>query len=299
MNDAAPSDRRAGIWNFHEHDSRRSLILCGTGAVLGLVVAGLGLFTADGTRTSQVAPQNAATVNGVPVLMSDFAVQVKALYDVPLSQATPAQKRKALDDMIREELYVQRGVELSMQTDITEVRQALVLAVEAQASLDARMAQPGEKELQDYYAANRARYADEGTMTLDEYLLPVSDAARAPAVVAALRRGEAPATLGLKRSARMTDGEAFYFAAKIHLGDALFDVARRLKSSEVSDAVRQGDALHILVMRANRTPPPPPFKQVRPQVLKDFVDAQAATLTAGNERFLRKRADIQFQDGLK
>jgi hypothetical protein len=299
MTDAQTADTPANLWDFRTPNARRSLLLCSAGAVLGLAIAGLGLFTAEGTRTSSVPTEDAALVNGVPVLMSDFAAQVKALYDVPLSQATPQQKREVLDDMIREELYVQRATEISMQTDITEVRQALVLAVESQASLDARMAQPSEKEMRDYYAANPTRYADEGTMTVDEYLLPLNAAGRGLAAVAGLRVGANPAALGLKPSGRMNDGEEFYFAAKIHLGDQLFGIAKALKAGGVSDAIRQADAFHILVMRANRAPPPPPFQQVRAQVLNDYVEAQAATLTTGNERFLRKRADILIQDGLK
>ncbi|WP_294092173.1 peptidylprolyl isomerase [Sphingomonas sp.] len=287
------------LGSLAEPNARRSLILCTIGLVAGLLIAGFGLFTAEGTRVSGVAPENVATVNGVPILMSDYALQLRAVYDLPLDGATPAQKRRVLDDMIREELYVQRGIELGMQTDTIEVRQALVGSVEAMAASDAASAQPGEKELQAFFAANPEKFADEGMMTLDEYILPTgADGARA---VADLRvAGTQPAVLArhrLKRSGRMTDGEEFYFAAKIHLGERLFEIARKLDTGHVSDPVALPDGTHILVMRSNSRPPAPDFAKVRDRVRSDYIAAQKATLIAGNERFLRKRADIQIQRG--
>ncbi|MDB5686967.1 MAG: peptidyl-prolyl cis-trans isomerase [Rhizorhabdus sp.] len=292
------------MWSLSSPSARRSLILCGTGAIVGLAIAGLGLFTAKGTRTSVVPAEDVAVVNQVPILMSDYVTQIRALYEVPLSGASAAQKKQVLDDMIREELYVQRGVELGMQADTIEVRTALVGAVEAQAAADATMAQPDEGQLRAWYQAHLATYADEGTMTLDEYVRPGADQAKAAAaVVAELRKaGASPAAaagLGLRRTARMTDGEEFYFAARIHLGDRLFALAKGLKAGAVSEPVPQPDGLHILVMRHNDSPLPRPFAEVRDRVLADYIGAQAKLLTAGNERFLRKRADIVVQKGFE
>ncbi|HEX7872535.1 MAG TPA: peptidylprolyl isomerase [Sphingobium sp.] len=286
----------ADIWAFSQPNARRSLLLCAGGALLGLAIAGFGLFTAEGTRTGSVPAEDVALVNQVPILMSDYVQQVRVLYDVSLAQATPAQRRQVLGDMIREELYVQRGIELGMQADTIEVRQALVSAVEAQAQADAVMAQPDEAQLRAFYAANRARYADEGVIELDEYVLPGGDAAGA---VAALRKGASPATLGLRRTERMTDGEEYYFAARIHLGDALFAAARALDAGQVSDPVPAKDGAHILIVRRNSKPQPHAYAEVRDRVLNDYIASQAKTLTAGNERFLRKRADVAIQRGFE
>ena len=113
------------------HSERRSIMLCAIGAVGGLIVAGAGLFTAQGTRIAGVPAEDVAMVNQVPILMSDYVANLRAAKGVGLDKATPAQKKEILDQMIREELYVQRGIELGQQNDITEVRTALVGAVEA------------------------------------------------------------------------------------------------------------------------------------------------------------------------
>lgn len=301
MHDKArlPSD----IWSPHRTSSRRSLILCAVGALAGLGIAGVGLFTAKGTRTASVPAEDVALVNQVPILMSDYVQQIRALYDVPLAKATAVQKKQVLDDMIREELYVQRGVELGMPADTLEVRQALVSAVEAQAQADATMAQPDEAQLRSFYQASRSRYADEGVIELTDYVLPASAAGRAPEAVAALRREGALSAVagrfGLKMADRMQDGEEFYFAARFHLGERLFAVARALKDGEVSAPVPMPDGVHILAVRHNSQPQPRTFEEVRDRVLGDYVANQAKILTAGNERFLRKRADVVVQRGFE
>ena len=82
-----------------------------------------------------------------------------------LSEATPAQKRAALNSMIREELYVQRGIELGLQNDFIEVRNALVSAVEAQQEIDANATVPIEQELRDFYQNHIQNFQPEGLMT--------------------------------------------------------------------------------------------------------------------------------------
>ena len=290
-----------GFWRLDVPSERRSLMLCAIGAVAGLAIAGMGLFTAQGTRTQGVAAENVATVNGVPILMVDYLTHLRALFDTSLTDATPAQKRRVLDDMIREELFVQRGVELGVQTDTTEVRVEMVGAVEAKTAADATAAVPSEVELRTHYERNRAKFDGEGVMTVAEYLAPAGQ--DAAAAVRDLRaNGATDAVLqrhGLQRSDRMNDGEEYYFAARIHLGDQLFQQARALPDGGVSDAIAIEGRPHILVMQSNRPPVPPPFDAIRDRVVADYVDQHQKTLIAGTERFLRKRADIQVQDGFE
>ena len=289
-----------GIWSFNQPSARRSLILCALSAITGLVIAGFGLFTAKGTRTSSVPADDVALVNGVPILMSDYIQQIRTLYDVPLSAATPAERRKTLDDMIREELYVQRGVELGLQSDTIEVRDALVGAVEAQTAADATMAQPSDAELRAYYAAHLIDFADEGVLALEDYRLPpgASPAAVAAASTALHAAGPAGIT-AVPRSGAMADGDEYYFAARLHLGAKLFVIAQGLKAGEVSPPVALADGTHIVVMVHNVPPVAPPFAAIRDKVLAAAIDAQAKRLTAANGRFLRKRADIQVAKGFE
>jgi parvulin-like peptidyl-prolyl isomerase len=277
--------------------TRRSLILCAAGAALGLMIAGYGLFTAPGTRFAGMPTEDAAVVNGVPILRSDVIQQLSALYGVSLARSTPDQRRKVLDDLIREEIYVQRGVEMGLANDEVEVRQALVSATESKVAQDAMTTRPSEQELSAWYSSHRPKYATEGVMLVREWLLPRSgDAARA---VAVLRAGGSPQAAGLRTSGRVDDGEEFYFAAKIHLGERLFAVAARLSDGQVSDPIEASDGTHIIQMVRNTKPVAIPFDQVRDRVLQDFLADKIARLQAGNERFLRRRADIRIADDLR
>src|SRR5271155_2034685 len=154
--------------------SRRSFVLLGCGALLGLVMAGYSLFTARGTSTLMVPPEDVALVNQQPISRSDYLLQLQTLYGVDLQDATATQRRKVLDDMIREELFVQRGKELDVASTDPDVRSAMVNAVELEIAADAITAQPSEPQLRAYYASHRERYASEGIMTVRDYVFPPS-----------------------------------------------------------------------------------------------------------------------------
>lgn len=288
---------RDEVWDVHQAVGRRSIMLAALGALIGLAIAGYGLFTAQGTRTAAVPAEDAALVNNIPILRADLIAQVTALYSVPFAQASQAQKQRVLDDMIREELYVQRGVEMGLPNDDADVRQALVQATEGQITQDAMTSKPSEDELAQWYAAHRARYASEGLMTLHEWLAPAG--ADGKRIMAALRGGASPSSLGLKTTGRVDDGEEFYFAAEEHLGKALFAIARGLQNGAFSDPVSAPDGLHILQMVENKLPVPTPFAEARDQVLGDFLADKVARLQTGNKRFLKKRADIKIASDLR
>lgn len=299
--DSGLPDPPRNRWRFDTPSEKRSLVFCAIGAVAGLVVAGAGLFTAQGTRIAGVPPEDAAIVNHVPILMSDYVTQVTALYGVGLDKATTDERRRTLDTMIREELYVQRGIELGLQNDVVEVRTALVGAVEGQGAVDADATQPTEQALRDFYQARAATYADEGVMTVADYR--TTDLGQALAAVAAIRGGQPVATAaaahGLLDTGKTDDGEEFYFAARIHLGPRLFDVARGLKGGQVSDPVPAADGVHMLAVEHNVAPSPQPFGRVREAVLADYRKDKVARLQAGTDQFLRKRADVQIAPGFR
>ena len=163
---------------------KRGLVLMGFGAVAGLIMAAIGLFTAKGTSTLLVPPEDVALVNQQPIVRSDFLTQLQTLYDVDYEHATPAQRRKVLDDMIREELFVQRGTELDVASADPATRMAMVSAVEQQAVTDAMTELPSDEKLLAYYNANKSRYSSDGYMTVRDLVFP---ATAAPDALAAAR----------------------------------------------------------------------------------------------------------------
>lgn len=261
-------------------DPRRALTLCAIGAVIGLLIAGYGLFSARGTRIAGVPAEDVALVNGVPVLRSDYVAQLRALHDVSPTAASAAQRREVIDGMVHEELYVQRGLELGVPNDDIDVRAALVTATEAMTAADVLAAQPSEAELRAYYAAHQQRYASEGTMVLRDSIVAV---------------GGGPAV----DSGKMADGEEYYFAARLHLGDRLFRAALALGDGQSASLVTVDGRTHRLEMLHNQRPRANPFETVRDRVLADFQKDKAARVEVANARYLRRRAEVQIADDLQ
>jgi hypothetical protein len=94
-------------------------------------------------------------------------------------------------------------------------------------------------------------------------------------------------------------GEEFYFAAKIHLGNDLFEIARNLPDGAVSPPIPRADAIHLLYMVKNKKPLPFDFEAARLQVSNDFRNDAIGHLRSDDEAFLRKRANVLISDDLR
>ena len=280
--------------------NRRSFVLMGGGALAGLLMAGYSLFTARGTSTLIVPAEAVALVNQQPIARSDYLLQLQTLYGVDLQHATAAQRHKVLDDMIREELFVQRGKELDVAATDPDVRAAMVSSVELEIAADAVTSQPSEAQLRSYYASHQARYASEGVMTLRDLVFPD---AKAAAEAAEVLRSSVPTPALLERwhasDSRKVADEEFYFAARIHLGDALFDVARDLPDGAASPPIPRPDGILVLYMFKNNRPAPFDFAAARDQVLTDYRNDAIGHLRSGDEAFLRKRANVLIADDIR
>ncbi len=279
---------------------QRSFILMGLGALIGLIVAGYALFTAKGTSTLMVPAEDVALVNQQPISRVDYLLQLQAIYSTDLEHATEAQKRKVLDDMIREELFVQRGKELDVASIDPDVRAAMVNAVEQMAAADAISGVPSDAKLKDYYQAHQDRYAQEGRMTAIDFVFPgADDAAQAAKAMQSGEPAQAVAARFHGRDSGKVTGEEFYFAAKIHLGDSLFAIARALPSGGASQPITLQDGAHVIAMVKNIVPVPTDFADAREQVLSDYRNDAIKRVTGSDEVFLRKRANILVAKDLR
>jgi len=279
-------------------NTRRAFLLMAAGGVIGLALAGVSLFTAKGTSTLIVPPDAVATVNQQPISRIDFEGQLRSL-GVDPGKATPAERHGVLEDMIREELFVQRAKELDLAVVDPDIRAAMVKGVEAQAAADAITAQPTEAALRDYYDHHRERYASEGTLVVRDLVFPVGRGTTARAALAA----HAPVEDVLRRTGGRdtgkTQGEEFYFAARIHLGEVLFGAARALDAGAVSQVIAQPDGDHVLLVVSNQRPRPYGFEAARAQVATDRQADAVVKAQAGDARFLRKRANILVAKDLR
>ncbi len=287
---------------------RRSMVLLACGASIGLLIAGYGLFTAKGTRSRGVPPEAVAMVNQRQILRSDFMAQAETQYSVPFAQTSAEQRHKTLEDMIDEELLMQRGLEMDLPSYDPDVRNALVAGVELEVTAEVLAQQPTDEELRRYYEQHQDRYSSEGVMQLRDLVLgpevlprPAAHAAAGQAA-ADVRRGEPLEAVikryGLRDSGRFMNagridlGDIYQFAVRAKLDDALYDALVPLKEGEISDPVDDADGVHVIAMIKRRFPAPQPFEQASGRVWNDLKAEAQAKVRAANLAYLRGRADI-------
>jgi parvulin-like peptidyl-prolyl isomerase len=298
MNRMLPDARK--LLGANRVSTKRSLMLMTFGAAAGLVLAGYSLFTAHSTTTLFVPADDVALVNQQPITRADYYAQIQTDYSLDFPATTKEQRQKVLNDMIREELFVQRGKELDVGETDPDVRAATVNAVEQMAAADVMTEKPDQRKLRAYYDAHRDRYAEEGLMTVaDLVFASANDAGEAMDAI----RGGAPVTSALTRfhgrDSGKEHGEDFYFAARIHLGDALFGVARALPAGGIGGPVKLADGFHLLAMAKNTPPKLRDFETALPQLLNDYRNDEIKRVTQAYNAFLKKRANILIAGDFK
>jgi parvulin-like peptidyl-prolyl isomerase len=289
--------------------NRRSMVFLACGALIGLAIAAYGLFTAKGTRSSGVPAEAVALVNQRQILRSDFMTQTETQYSVPFAQTTREQRKKILEDMIDEELMMQRGLEIDLPSSDPDVRNALVAGVELEVTADVVAQQPTSEELHAYYERHRSRYSSEGIMQLRD-LVVRPDASRSAAAAHAvaiktaadIRAGqpldEVIKRYGLVDSGRFmaaghTDlGDIFEFAVRAKVDDALYNALSPLKDGEISDPVDESDGVHLIAMIKRRLPVSRTFEQASNRAWADVKREAEAKVRAANLVYLHGRADI-------
>jgi hypothetical protein len=301
----APSGKGGAFWDFTRFNAARSIILFSLGSAIGLGIAGYGLFTAKGTVIRRVPPENVAMINGRPILRTDFIAQTETETAKPFGEATLPERLKVLDEMLREELFVQRGLELDFPGTDPDTRAALVAAVEQQVVADVTTHQPTDDELRKYFEEHRSNYATEGTMTLHNLVLAKGkgpDAMATAQKAADALRAHTPLdqvekTYGLTEIVPEHAGEEqFYFAQKIHLGEPLFERVLALNDGDIAEPVEMPDGIHVVQMIKNIKPLPLTFERVRSQVLTESIAAAKKKLEDADLRYLREKATILIAD---
>jgi parvulin-like peptidyl-prolyl isomerase len=279
---------------------RRSMLFFALGALTGLVIAGYGLFTAKGTQSHTVPPEDLALVNSRPILRSDFMTQVQTQFSVPFAQSSPPQRRRVLEDMLAEELQVQRGLEIDLPSFDPDVRTAMVAGVELEISADVLAQQPTDQQLRDYYAAHISKYMSQGQLRLRDLVAKSkSDAQQAVAALRAslpldkvMQRYHLEDSRALLDAGQVDTGEVFEFAAKAKLGAEVYAAAATLQGGQVSDPIPQSDGVHVVVMLEHRMPVQEDYAAAADKVWNDFKNDAQAQVREAEVRYLRSRADI-------
>jgi hypothetical protein len=285
-------------------DSRRALLLYALGSVLGLAIAGYALLTARGTETRHLPEEDVALINQQPILRSDFITQTESETGLTFDRTSHAQRLRVLDEMVQEELKVQRGLELNFAETDQDTRNALANVVDQQIVAEVTTSQPSEQQLHDYYEAHRDQFHTPGVMTVCDMWLPggnMNDGTQSTAVraaVAQIRSGAALAQVlpryGLVNRNQCEDN--FYFAIKIHLGDQLHKLAAQMPGGSVSDPIQASDGIHVVQMLKNVMPVADSYVEARSQLEGEYRMEREDRVRTGTMNFLRGRSKMLIAD---
>jgi hypothetical protein len=293
--------------------ARRGITLPVAGVIVGLALAAAGLFQKGVPRQTAVPPGYVALVNGQGVLMSDFVSETQTEMEKPFDATTAAERARVLHRMIDRELLVQRALVLDLPETTTEVRTAMADAVSAQAAAPALAEQPMEAALFAYYQKHRSRYLSYGSMRFRDLVLHVGGYANADQsfsqadadaieAVYQLRSGtsieEVTEHFGLVDSGAGGREPQLDFAARLHLGPRLYQVASGLSTGRVSDPVPMPDGVHVIVMQVRQPPAAEDFPTARAQVYSDYRQALVRQADEANLELLRSQARILLTPGL-
>ena len=298
----AKSDFWARMAEVHP---RRSLALFAIGTALGLGIAAYGLFTAAGTRISGVPAEDVALINGRHILRTDFIAQAQIETALPFEQTTKEQRLKVLNEMVEEELLVQRGLEVDLAASDPDVRAAEVAGVQLQVDADVLAQQPSDEQLEAYYNAHKDNYAGEGIMALrdlvirpDENLTQDQAMAKAKQAADAFRKGDGSddvaATYDFKDSGKIERGDLFDFAVKIKLSPALYGAAEKLAARQASEPITDAGDIHLILMEKHEAPAARTFADARDAVVQDYKKDEQARVENANLQYLKSKADIQL-----
>jgi len=269
------------------------------GAALGLAMAAQSLFSAQAGEGAALPPGQVAQVNGRAILMSDFVSQVQTLSGQPFAQTALAQRRRVLDDMVREELFVQRALEMDFAATDSDTRNALVAALEQQVVAEVELAPPDDAQLRAWFERHAQDFQSIGSMRLRWWSAgpQASQQALRQALVAVRGGAAVEATLaqaGLQRQP-LGDEDLYDEVLRAKLGPALLEQARLLATGAVSEPLRGADgSVHVLQMLAHQPARPRPFEQARADVLKAYLREQSSQRKQATEAYLRSKARIRL-----
>lgn len=260
---------------------------------IGVLLALVGLIDAGDAPLDDAT---AALVNDQPVTTDELRslLQRRAREGAPVDQLL-----RTLDDMIDEELLIQRAQELGILRRDSNVRVAIIQAMEKSILNEERGRPISDEELIAFYRENTALFSEPLTLQLEELVL--SDVTEVESVEAALRAGTSvdelaaglasismtrlpPVPLSLESLARRYPGEVIARLEEASAGDVLLHESSR------------GTHLTRVIHRLEASTPD--FEEVQLSVLNELQIQRQEAAYDEYLLWLRERAEIRKNERL-
>ena len=274
---------------------RRGRALLAAGAAAGLAAA---LWGALGPPArDRVGNDVIATVNGVAIGRADYQRALGSLVADKRSPVTAADERRVLDNLVDEQLLVERGLELGLGEQDIAVRKALIDAMIQFAVAGAAGREPDEAELRRFYAERPQLVLSDAQLRVRVVSFPSRDAARVESMRRALLGGASFDDAVRKAGAEpVAVPDTLLPPGKLadYAGPAVRDAALAMTPGDVAGPLDVGGVPSFVLLVDRTAPTAPPFEQVRDAVAEEWRRRQAEVALAQYIAALRRSAVIDY-----
>ena len=236
------------------------------------------------------ADQAAAVVNGVVISQADLARAVEAIAGDKRNPLTAADRARALDTLITEELLIQRAEQIGLLQSDRMVRSAVVDAMVQAIVSREQAAAPDEQTLRRFYDEHPLLGAEAVRVQLVHAARPWP----ATATVTALRQGQAfesvfaPAAL-----TPLPPGWLRMDALTTYLPGGVLQSLPGLVPGDIAGPIRIGEQAHFVWLQDKQPGQRPPFEALRDQVLVAWQARHQERAVIDTVARLRASAEIQ------
>jgi hypothetical protein len=282
--------------------STRTLVLLALGAAAGLVLASVGLLEPGRGSGADVPDDAVAVVNGEVIRRDDFLRLLAGFESDTRNPLDDEGRRHVLDRMIEEELLVQRGLQLGLARMDRRVRADLTSSLIASVVSTAEETEPDEGELRDFLSSEREFFTRPGRLRVRQIFFRTSGEdgeagareratrARAALVDAGRPIEEVEAEFGDEVISPLPDAYLPAIKLREYIGPSALAAVESLEVGEISQPVRSGVGIHLLVLVDRKPPVAPPFEEIEPQVRVEWR-------RRAGDRALRAYLDQLRRDG--
>ena len=285
-------------------EGRRARWLLAAGTAAGIGLSAVGLVRGAALPGNALASGDVARVNGVPIQRAELDRVIAALASDKRTPLEEADRARALDRLVEEELLVQRGVEIGLLDSEPGVRKALVQAVVYSVVAEAESDEPDADTLRAFYEENREYFGAGERLRVERLVFrgeggrPGAPAERARAAREALVAGEAPAAVRNRLAdipvLPLPDTLLPLPKLREYLGADVVEQLRAAPGSAWSEPLADTEGLQLLRVAERRSAESEPFEAVAAAVAAEWRRREGDRALREYLDFLRAQADIAF-----
>ena len=220
-----------------------------------------------------------------------------------LRQPTADELKGLVNDLLNERLMAREAEAMGLAQDDTVIRRRLAQKLKFLVEDTARLAEPSEAQLQQYFAANATHFATPGKLSFKQvYFNPkhrTDAAADAKSVLAELNAGEVEPAGG----DRLLLGDSFDDTGELALagmfGAGFAQEVFALEPGRWHGPVKSGYGFHLVFVSERTSNAQKPFETVRDAVLAEWRGAKQTELSRDYLVELRKKYGVEVDEGVK